>query len=253
VASKCELSAAVIKLVLEEFLNKYYAIINFAVVFLPAIFGLVFYKKHKNSIVKYFIWFCVYIAIVEIIGSYRTMFDKIPSLNFISAYLDGTFLENSKWWYLIFWTLINVLFYAFYFGRIINNQILKKVIKYLAIFYFVFFVVFFVKGFDEITTSGQIPINIAQAIVIVIIVFAYFFEILKSDKILSVFNSVHFYIAAVILLWHLVMTPLIFYELYFNKSDMDYAIMKAVIFLSCNTLMYLTFSFALIWCKHQNS
>jgi uncharacterized membrane protein YfcA len=61
---------------LEVFLNKYYALINFAIVFLPAIIGVYSYRKYKNTHAKYFIWFCVYVAIVEIIGSYKVMFEK---------------------------------------------------------------------------------------------------------------------------------------------------------------------------------
>jgi len=236
---------------LEAFLDKYYALINFGLVFLPAIVGLVLYKKYNNTLVKYFIWFCFFVVFVEIIGAYELYVEKIESLRFIKELIVGSIFENSNWWYLIFWTLANVLFYAFYFGKLISNRQLKRVIKYLAILYLIFFLVFFLRGIKEMHTSAQIPINIVQALIIVIIVFTYFVELLKSDKILSVFSSVHFYIASIILLWHLVMTPLIFYELYFNKSDMDYAIMKAVIFLSCNTLMYITFSFALIWCKPQ--
>lgn len=222
-------------------------------VFLPAVVGVLLYKKYKKTDAKYFIWFCIYVAIVEIIGSYNFLLDKLEPLYFIKSFFEGTIFENSKWWYLIFWTLGGALFYAYFFWRLVESKISKKVIKFSAIIYFSFFVLFFIIGFDEITTSAQIPINVAEAFLIVLSVLVYFLEVLKSDKVLSIFSSIYFYIGAVILLWHLIMTPLTFYELYFNTSDMDYAIMKAVIFLVCNSIMYLTFSFALIWCKPQNN
>ena len=238
---------------METFLNKYYALINFGVVFLPAIVGLVLYKKYKGTAVKYFIWFCFFVAFIEIIGAYEIYIEKIKSLHFLKELISESIFENSNWWYLIFWTLGGALFYSFYYRNLISSWRLKNVIKYSAILYFLFFTFSFVKNFNEIPYSAQIPINIAESILIVVAVLAYFMEILRSDKILSIFSSVHFYIAAVVLLWHIIMTPLIFYEMYFNKFDMDYAIMKAMIYLSCNTLMYLTFSFALIWCKPQNT
>jgi len=238
---------------LEVFLNKYYALINFAIVFLPAIIGVYSYRKYKNTHAKYFIWFCVYVAIVEIIGSYKVIFEKIESLNFINTYFEGTLLENENWWYLIFWTLGGALFYAYYFWILLENNISKKVIKFSAIIFLIFFVINFYLRFNQISSSAQIPINIAQAILILLAVILYFLEILKSNKILSIFSSIHFYIGATILLWNLIMVPLTFYDIYFNRSDMEYSILKALIYLGCNTFMYITFSFALIWCKPQNN
>lgn len=238
---------------MEVFLDKYYAIINFAVVFLPAIIGLLVYKKFKNNLIKYFIWFCFYVVFVEIVGYYEFFIEKFESLQFINELIKDSVFQNSNWWYLIAWTLVGALFYSFYFRSLLNSPRLKRLLKYFAILYLIFFVVFFIKDFATITWSAQIPINIANALIIVVSVLAYYVEILLSDKILSIFSSVNFYIAASVLLWHLVLTPLSFYEVYFNRSDMDFSIMKAIIYLICNTFMYLTFTFALLWCKPQNN
>lgn len=238
---------------METFLDKYYAIINFAIVFLPAIIGLLLYKKYKNSLVKYFIWFCVYVSLVEIIGAYPKFINELESLNFLNELLKDSLFVNSNWWYLIFWNFAGALFYAFYFYNLINNSRFKIIIKYLSLVFVCIFIIYFIKTTKIIPFDSNTFLTILSAILIVTTVLIYFVDLLKSDKLLSVFRTMSFYIGAIILLWHLITNPLKFYDMYFNRTDLDFAIMNALIFLGCNTIMYVTFSIALIWCKPQNN
>ena len=134
-----------------------------------------------------------------------------------------------------------------------SNTLQKRIIKYLSIVFVLIYMYFFINKINEIPSSSNTIFNILNAILIITIVLMYLIEVLKSDKVLSIFHSMSFYIGATILLWNLIMVPLTFYDIYFNRSDMEYSILKAFIFLGCNTFMYLTFSFALIWCKPQNN
>jgi len=203
--------------------------------------------------VKYFIWFCIYVCFVEIIGAYNVYINKFEQLNFLSGFLSGTLFVNNKWWYLLFWNLLGSLFYAFYFNKLMSNTLQKRIIKYLSIVFVLIYMYFFINKINEIPSSSNTIFNILNAILIITVVLMYLIEVLKSDKVLSIFHSMSFYIGATILLWNLIMVPLTFYDIYFNRSDMEYSILKAFIFLGCNTFMYLTFSFALIWCKPQNN
>ncbi|PTM09501.1 MAG: hypothetical protein DA407_05680 [Bacteroidetes bacterium] len=238
---------------MEEFLNNYYSIINSVVVFFPAIVGVFVLKKYSTTSIKYFIWFCFYVAFVELIGAYNFYFDKFESLSFMKEFLKDTIFETVQWWYLILWTLGSTLFYALYFKNIIKGNSFKKVIKFATLFFLIIFFTSVIYYYDAIVNKPPSIIGISGSILIFICVLLYLVEILKSDKVLSIFNSVNFYIASTILLWNLIMIPLTFYDVYFNSSDMDFSILKALIYLGCNTFMYLTFSFALLWCKPQNN
>jgi len=134
-----------------------------------------------------------------------------------------------------------------------SNMLQKRIIKYLSTVFVLIYIYFFINKIHEIPSSPNIIFYILNSILIVTVVLMYFTEVLKSEKILSIFHSMSFYIGSTILLWNLIMVPLTFYDVYFNRSDMAFSILKAFIFLGCNTLMYLTFSFALIWCKPQNN
>jgi hypothetical protein len=123
----------------------------------------------------------------------------------------------------------------------------------LSFLFVCIFIIYFIKNIKILPFNSNSFLTISSAILIVATVLMYFVDVLKSDKLLSVFRTMSFYIGAIILLWHLITNPLRFYDMYFNRSDLDFAIMNAIIFLGCNTIMYVTFSIALIWCKPQNN
>ena len=77
-------------------------------------------------------------------------------------------------------------------------------------------------------------------------------EILLSDTILVFYKSINFYISVAILIWWLIITPIVFFEKYNTTSDWDYVFLKWQIKLFANICMYLTFTFALIFCKPEN-
>ena len=51
---------------MEEFLKQYYALITYGVELLAAVTGLLCLKKYKTTAAKYFIYFLVYVFILEL-------------------------------------------------------------------------------------------------------------------------------------------------------------------------------------------
>ena len=100
--------------------------------------------------------------------------------------------------------------------------------------------------------SSIIVVKILGAIVVLLSTVLFFMEILKSNKVLAFYKTIDFYIASVVFIWFLVRTPIVFYDVYFTTKDWDYVILKSAILLITNMFMYLTFSFALLWCRPQN-
>ena len=74
---------------------------------------------------------------------------------------------------------------------------------------------------------------------------------LQSYKVLNFYNELYFYISSAFLIWYLITTPLIFYQIYFSTADWSFIFLKWQIFLFANVFMYLTFTFALIYCKPE--
>ena len=236
-----------------EFLKEYYSFLNKAVEIVAAIVAIIVYKKYRKTNVKYFLWFLIYVFILELIGGYTVYISKFEFLHDLKIMLKGTLIEENYWWYNIFWTIGSGLFFSTYFIILLKTKTLKKtLIKGRAIF-LITALVFIIFNLNDLFTSSLKFNTILGAVLVLLSTVLYFIEILQSQKVLSFYKSVNFYIAAVLFIWFLLKTPLIFYDDYFSVKDWDYVILKAIITLSANMFMYLTFSIALIWCKPQNN
>lgn len=234
---------------MEEFLKNNYFFITHFVEFLAAIVGLIFYRKYKNSAVKYFIWFLVYVAIIDFIGGYPRYLKKYEFLYFLKDLLEGTKFEYKNWFYTMFWGIGSALFYAFYFQKIIKSKKSIRLISFSALLFVVSAILYISFNWTAFFTTNLSFIEIFGTSLILLSIILYFIEVLQSIYVLRIHRSMHFYIGTVIFLWFLVTTPLVFFEVYFSRSDMDYAKLKALTILFSNIFMYVTFAFALIWCQ----
>ncbi len=237
---------------MDFFLNNYSFIINFIEV-IAAITGIFCYKKFSNTPVKYFIYFLIYVAIIEMIGAYPTYVENFEYLSEVKELLIGTKIEKNYWFYTIFWIIGSAVFYSFYFCQFLESDISIKVLKYFTSIFVLSSIVYILFYWNSFFVSSFYFVNIFSASIILLSVVLYFVEVLKTQKILTFYKSINFYIAAVLLIFFLIKTPLLFYDVYFSRSDMDYLRLNATISILCIAFMYVTFSLALIWCKPQNN
>jgi len=236
----------------EDFLREYYSFLTKAVEIIAAITAIIVYKKYKNTSVKYFLWFLIYVFFLELIGGYTVYVAKYEFLSNIKAALKGTWAERNYWWYAIFWGIGSVLFYSTYFMTIIKTRAYKKIIGWFRLLFLISAIIYIIVNFDRFFVSSMKFNLIFGAFVILVTTTFYFVDVLQSERLLSFYKSVNFYIAAVIFIWYLVLTPIIFYDVYYSTVDWDYVILKSALYLSMNIFMYLTFTIVLLWCKPQN-
>ena len=237
---------------MQEFLLNNYSFTIHFVEILAAVTGMFFYKKYKDTVARYFIWFLVYVVILELIGTYPTFVKNYEFLSSVRGYLEGTKFERNYWWYTIFWRIGSVLFYAFYFSKIIKSKKTIKVIQISAVIFGFCAPLYISMHWEAFFVSSFSFVNIFGVSVILLSIVLYFVEVLQSDEILVFYKSLDFYIGSVLFIYFLIKTPLVFYDIYFSRSDMAFVMLKATINLVCIVFMYLTFTFALIWCKPQN-
>lgn len=234
---------------MEEFFRQNYSNLTEIVVLVSVVSGLFCYKKYKNTNVTKFIKYLVFVFFIEVIANYPKY------LIYFNKYhlLDGLLIKENYWWYTLAWTTGSALFFSYYYQVILKNIVLKGILK--TLFWTMILTLTSVIIFDyrHLFSSFPVAIEVASFFVVVISAICFFIEVLTSDKILRFYKSIHFYISSAILFWWLVVTPLIFYEVYFSTADWDYVILKWQIKLFANIVMYLTFSFALICCKPQNN
>lgn len=234
---------------MKDFLIAYYSITIKGLEILAAIIGIICYKKFKGSHERFFIYFLIYILFVENIGSYTIYISENKSLNWIKEAIAGTVFQKNYWWFQIFWVINSTLFLCYYFRKNLNNIQSKKLFAFVG--YSFFIVSFFLVVLKwETLKYGLIKIlDLLSFLTIFFLISNYFFQTLKSEKILKFYYNLTFYISCAFIVFIILITPLTFFESYFNTSDWSYIILKWQILFLANAFMYITFIIGLIVSK----
>lgn len=233
---------------MEELLSKNYYLITHCVEILAAVTGLIFYKKYKSTAAKYFVYFLIYTVFCELIGRYTNFINDDGFFSF----LKGTIFEKNHWLFNITWFTGAIVFYTFYYSKNLKLKRDKAIVKYIGIIFFIFSILYISYHHKEFFVVSFPVINVIGAIVIVVCTVLYFTQILRSEKILTFYKSLNFYISSTILIWWLITTPLVFYDIYFGLRDSSFVILKWKIYLLSNIFMYSMFTFALIFSNPEN-
>lgn len=214
---------------------------------LPAIVGLILFKKYKHTAVKYFILFLVYVVIIELVSKYTYYIYNDGPISF----LEGTLIERNYWWSTISWKIGAVLFFGWYYLKILHNKRHIKFIRMSLLFFIIASIVTIILSFPDFFKKPLPIISIIGGLIILQCVFFYFLEILQNEKILIFYKSLNFYVSCAIFVFWFIKTPLVFYEQFYTQSDWDYIHLRSFISLFVIYFMYLTFTFALIWCDPE--
>jgi membrane protease YdiL (CAAX protease family) len=211
--------------------------------------GIYSYKKFNDTLVKYFIWFLVYVLLIEILSGYYNMFSVFN----LEHLIKDSMIRQNYWWITLTWVIGAPLFYAYYFRSLLHHNLLKRILR--AAFWLVLVVFGIVLFFDYriIFSSYAMPIEIISFFVVITSVVCYFIETLSSKKIELFYKSINFYIATIVLFWWLTTTPLLFFEEYFNTRDAEYITLKWMVYLLANVFMYGGFAISLYFCKPQKN
>ncbi|MEN3322177.1 hypothetical protein VP395_00425 [Mariniflexile soesokkakense] len=229
---------------MHDFLLQYKNTITFSVEILAAVTGLILYKKYKTTAAKYFIWFLVYLTVCDFLGSYVRYIN-----NGFLSFLQGTVFTRNYWWSTLFWKIGAILFFVFYYIQILKTNLFRKLIKFFGYAFFAFSITYILFNWHDFFNKFFPAISIFGALIIFFCTVFYFIETLLSDKILTFYKSLNFYISTAIFVWWLIITPLVFYDIYNAQIDWNFIFLKWQVYLFANILMYSTFTFALIWCK----
>ncbi|MEP3837741.1 MAG: hypothetical protein ABJM36_08840 [Algibacter sp.] len=247
---------------MEDFLIENYNFLTKSVEIIAAVTGLLVYKKFKDTAARYFIFFLVYIVVLELVGGYIRYVRPDKILDF----LIGTLIEKNFWLYTLCWKIGAILFFNFYYIKIIENEWFKSVLKYAGFSYLGFSIVYIIFNWEDFFQISFPVFNAIGAILVLTCSVFYLVELLHSDKVLVFYNSLNFYISIVIFIWWLITTPLTFYSLYYGSvdiskpfrhpeffGDINYITLQKLIYLFSNTFMYLTYTFALLWCRPEKN
>lgn len=233
---------------MKEFLLNNYSLLTHLTEFFAALTGVVLYRKYKTTEVKYFIWFLIYLAVFDFIGEYK---NYVHNNGFLS-FLKGTIFETNHWLSTLYWKVGSILFFVFYYHKILKSKIFKSIIKTAGYTFFIISILIITFNWDAFFYKFFPLISILGAVIVFLCSMFYFIEMLQSDNVYRFYKLFNFYVSICIFIWWLIITPLVFYDLYHTNGDWNYIILKWQIYLFANIFMYGTFTFGLIVSSPEN-
>ncbi|WP_452233226.1 hypothetical protein [Lacinutrix sp. MEBiC02595] len=205
-------------------------------------------KKYKNTYTRYFIYFLIYVFLMELIANY-------PKLNALESFAwtkDNKFLNNNFWYYTIFWTIASAVFYSYYFQKVLKIKRFKSLLKYGRFAFIALSVIWIVKDYNKFFTFGFVILDYLNTVLIIGSVILFFLEILLTNRILTFYRDINFYIASSILIWWLITMPLSIFSDYYNANDMHYVYLHRILIYASSIFMYSCFAIGLIVSKPKH-
>ena len=209
------------------------------------IFSIYYFKRIKTRESLYFMLFLGFTVFIEMLGFYPRYLDDFAFL----AKLKGTVFERNFWLYNI-WFLISFLFYTSYFKW---NLSTKKTKYYLTITSWLYLVIgVFVLIFYDFFFYKYSPFTLVTGTLMVFSsVSLYYFELLMSDKLLTLKRSLSFYVSIGVLIFYICFTPIFIFSVFLEESNPEFIAIYTILLIVGNYILYSSFIVGFLVCSKK--
>lgn len=219
-----------------------------AIAYLALISGLIYFKRDSSVPIKILIYFLSFICFIELIANYSVI-GYFSDYKYFSFIKDTPFKRNT--WLYNFYDLLNPIFTSIFFLFFIKNTLYKKIFSVILGVYFLLSIYFqfIVTSFFEMSSL----VVLGGTFLILAVTFQFFFELLKSNRILSLKTYLPMYIAVGAFVFNLTTAPLSIFSDYFNVSNGNSLFVKLQIYivLFSNLFMYSCFIIGFLVCSKK--
>ncbi len=219
--------------------------------FLAAIYGLYYLKKKPDTRIvnKYFVYYLWYVFINEMICNYAV-------IGYFSNYKYFSFIENSVfsdnvWLYNIYF-IVSFSFLFYYFSYFFKNKKRKRSITKLIFLYIISSIIYLMFSGAFFKTDSEFSL-ITGSLILLLVIIQFYFDILRSDKIINLKKFLPIYISIGVLVYNLCITPILLFSHYFNINNDVYILIRTNIILITNIFMYGTFITGFIVCAKDKN
>lgn len=193
-----------------------------------------FKTPQPKSIIRLFVYFLWLTVFIEVAGLYTVY-------AYFTDYKDLEFLRNSpferNYWLYNSYHLVSFMVYFFFFIFPLNSGKIQRVLTFIALFFGITEIInLLFSGIFFIALSAYA--SVLGTLILIICIVAYYYEMLKSDKILSFYKNLVFYVSVGVLVRYLVVTPLFIYSKYFTIASPDFVALHGLIIFLSNIFMY---------------
>ncbi|UAB83870.1 hypothetical protein INR75_17100 [Zunongwangia sp. SCSIO 43204] len=167
-------------------------------------------------------------------------FAKYAAILYLNEYkmLDvrNTIFERDGWIYNLV-HIVSIVFYTWFFNRLIPGESLRKIVKYLGIFVAVVsLILLFIS--DDFWIVSNADVAFVKGLMIILFCVLCFLGLISSDQIISFYKFFGFYFTIGIFVFYLLTTPLFIYTKYFTWDSYDFSMLRIFIVKSCNVVLY---------------
>ncbi|AXT55852.1 hypothetical protein D1815_08845 [Aquimarina sp. AD1] len=216
---------------------------------LGAVIGIFYLTKYRDDqLSRYFVYYLWFTVSVELVFGWLPA--SIFYLDFFS-FLRGTLFEDNIWIYNIY-QVISYGFYLFYFSSLIEDKKNARYAGFLFIIYLFLAILnlIFSGIFFEAISSFT---DILGTLLLLFSVIYFYFQLLKSDKILNFYKNIPFYVSIGALVFHLVVNPIFIYDTYYsNSKSEEFVEIQRIILTLANIFMYTCYILGFIVCSKKN-
>ena len=190
-------------------------------VFLTAIIATITYRRYKDSqswIFMPFLWFTFLIELLNLLPTAALFYPEWNFLRLMGHILPDKFITSSIWVGSLY-SIVSFYVYLWYYRSILRHTKAAKAINVCVVIYSVL-VIYSLLNFQDLLVSWLQPHMFAGVVFTVVAICFYFMTILKSDKILSFYKTLPFWLTFGILFFNLVTMPIFIFakELSFSAS-----------------------------------
>ncbi len=215
-----------------------------------AVAGTIYLNRAKYPVPysKLFVGYLWLVVLVEIIGYYPT-FNFFTHFSYM-PFVEGTVFERNFWLY----NSYNIVKFAIYFIFFIAQLRSKSSIQVfkLVLAGFVITAILNLIFTDVFYTRSSTYTYITGSLTLMILIFVYYMELLRSDRILFFYKSLPFYISVGLLLWNVTITPLFIYNKYFTSASPEFVSLHSTILRVSNFFLYGIYITAFIICSSKS-
>tara|TARA_R100000935_G_scaffold37524_1_gene58589 strand:+ start:101 stop:829 length:729 start_codon:yes stop_codon:yes gene_type:complete len=196
-----------------------------------------------DKITGFFVYYLLFDFFASTVGMYARIIRNNEGLHF----LKDTFLYNDYWFFNPV-IVIGFALYAFYFRLNLKNNLLRQLLA-IGIFSFVSFSVIDFLYSDIFFTSHSKSIFLLGSLLTITGIFFFYYELLKSNKILKASKNVTLYVSVAYLIHNLINLPIwIYTPKYFTAVNPDFIRLYYIVLSTSYLILYGTYIFAFIYC-----
>ena len=219
--------------------------------FIAALAGAYFLLKTPNTenITRLFVYFLWLTVFVEVFGLYSVYayFSDYKNLEFLK---DSPF-ERNYWLYNSFHVLSFIMYFFFFIFQL-NSVKIRRILTFIAVVFTITEIVNLIfSGIFFIAFSAYA--SVVGTLILIICILAYYYEMLKSNKILGFYKNLAFYVSVGVSIRYLVVTPLFIYSKYFTTASPDFVDLYGLIIIVSNVFMYGMFIIGFIISARQSN